>query len=294
MDFTAARQYDDNMTCLIPPSRRRLLLIIAGTILSKPLAGCLERNGSTSSSDTLGEQPFPQELVGVADYGDELEDSIERNRFPDPDASLIPELSKARFVADAARDAGDVEFANRIEHLRDPVFEPLVRFEAVTTLIDERRRNRLDETEVDELVSKAGIDEEEVTLDDDPETIIDTALDDRELTFFDYPAPPLHVIEGSESRGRELLDENPDEREREVSDERRTYVNQRAKTEAIVVGARDLAVDAYDDVIEQIRTESLSNRAYENEETYAEVVAFNAALAAEAMLEADGEIITPP
>lgn len=277
-----------------PPSERRSLLAAAGTALSVPLVGCLDMTDTTSPPDPMGEQPFPRDLVGDDEYLDELDDRIERDRFPEPDADLLPEVTKARFVADAARDADEVGFAERIGRRRDPLFEPFVRFEAVTTLVDERRRDRLDEAEIDELVSKAGLDDAEVTLDDDPEAVVDAALADRGRTFFDYPGPPLHVVEGAESRGRESLADAPDERAADVADEHGPYVRQRARVEAVVAGARELAAEAYDDVIERIRAESPSNRTYDREETYAEVVAFNAALAAEAMLEADGDIVTPP
>lgn len=242
----------------------------------------------------MGERPFPSALVGDDAYVDEFADSVDGSRFPGPDADLIPRLTKARFVAAAARDADETAFAERIDRHREPVFEPLVRFDAVATLVDETRRDRLDDDEIDDLVSKAGLDDEAVTPNDDPETVVDAALTDRDRTFFDYPAPPLHVVESARSRGRELLEETPDERAGAVEDDHRTYVRQRASVEAIVAGARDLAMDAYDDVIEDIRAESPSNRTYESEETYAEVVAFNAALAAESMLEANGEIVTPP
>lgn len=250
--------------------------------------------GSGRPSGTLGTEPFPRELVDVDEYVDELADAIERKRFPELDADLVPELTKARFVADGARNRGNVEFTDRIERLRETMFEPLVRFEAVSALADERRRDRLDRSEIAELVSKAGLDGEAVTPDADLETLVDDALDDRESTFFDYPAPPLHVVESAESRGHELLDETPDRGDAAGSDERRTYVRHRTTVEAVVVGARDVATEAYDDVIERIRAESPSNRAYEDAETYAEVVAFNAALAGEAMLEEDGKLTTPP
>ncbi|WP_154660466.1 hypothetical protein [Halopiger goleimassiliensis] len=47
-------------------------------------------------------------------------------------------------------------------------------------------------------------------------------------------------------------------------------------------------------MIEDLRAESPSDHAYESEEAYAEVVAFNAALAGESMLEEDGELTIPP
>lgn len=259
--------------------------------------GCLERiesDSSASAPETLGERPFPRALVGDDAYVDDLERRIEQRRFPEPDASLLPEVTKARFVADAARDAGSEPFARRIERLREPLFEPFYRFELLSLFGDEQRRDELAEDEIDEALERAGLDDENVTLEDDRETVVETAYTDRDLTFADYPAPPLHVIEGAASRGRELLDETPDERAASVDDERRPYVRQRAQIEAVVAGARELAAEAYDEVIDRIREESPSNRTYEDAETYAEVVAFNAALASEAMLEEDGELTTPP
>lgn len=262
-----------------------------------PFVGCLEQvdsGSSTPSPETLGERPFPRALVGDGAYVDDLERSIEQRRFPDPDASLLPEVTKARFVADAARDAGSEPFARRIERRREPLFEPFYRFELLSLFGDEQRQDDLTEDEIDEAFERAGLDDEDVTLEDDPETVVETVYTDRDLTFADYPATPLHVVEGAASRGRELLDETPDERAASVDDEHRPYVRQRAQIEAVVAGARDLAAKAYDDVIDRIREESPSNRPYEDAESYAEVVAFNAALASEAMLEEDGEITTPP
>lgn len=61
-----------------------------------------------------------------------------------------------------------------------------------------------------------------------------------------------------------------------------------------MTGGRDVAAGECEEVIDRIHGELLSDRRYEDEEDYAEVVAFNAALAAESMLEDDGEIVTPP
>ncbi|WP_049927714.1 hypothetical protein [Halopiger goleimassiliensis] len=274
------------------PGRRRLLRSVAGGGLSLPLVGCLERLESSASTERFGERPFPPELVGDEAYAAALEDRIDRDRFPDPNADLLPELTKARFVADAARAGGAAEFADRIDRLREPVFEPFVRFEAVMTLVTDR--DRLEGAEIDALVTKAGLENESVPLDAEPGTIIETALDERERTFTHYPGPPLHVIESAESRGRELLDEGPDERAQAVDADHRPYVRQRATIEAIVAGGREIAAEAYDDVIDRITDESPSNRTYEDENEYAEVVAFNAAVAGDSMLEEDGQLLVPP
>lgn len=81
----------------------------------------------------------------------------------------------------------------------------------------------------------------------------------------------------------------------EPGDERRrSYVEQRETVEAVAAGARALALDSYADVIDRIHAQELSTRTYEDEGAYADVVAFNAGLAAESMLEDDGELTTPP
>lgn len=46
--------------------------------------------------------PSPQTLVSDAEYIERLTERIDQRRFPDPD--LIPELTRARFVAEAARE----------------------------------------------------------------------------------------------------------------------------------------------------------------------------------------------
>jgi hypothetical protein len=267
--------------------RRQFLLSIAGAVLALPLAGWL----GDDLSDPLGQQPYPPELIGDEEFLDALDKRIEDGRFPNPDAELVPELTKARFVADAARDADQARFADRIDNLRSPVFEPLIRFEAASTLI--QHREQLDEDEFNDIVSKAGL-KGNISFEDDPALIIEEGLTERDKTFFDYPAPPLHVIESAETRGRELMESSPEKRAQSVDEQHHTYVQQRATVEAIVIGARDLAVKAYDDVIDRIHAESSSNWTYEDEEEYAEVIAFNASLAAESMLEHQGEIITPP
>lgn len=269
-----------------PSCRRQFLLTIAGAVLAMPLAGYLG-----DPSDPLGQQPYPPELIGDEDFLDALDERIEVGRFPDPDADLVPELTKARFVAEAARDADQDIFADRIDDLRSPVFEPLIRFEVASTLI--QQREQLDEDEFNALVSKAGL-KGNVSFEDDPALIVEEGLTKRDKTFFDYPAPPLHVIESAESKGRELVERSPKEQAESVDDQHQIYVHQRATVEAIVVGARDLAAETYGDVIDRIHAESPSNRTYEDEEEYAEVIAFNASLAAESMLEHRGEIITPP
>jgi hypothetical protein len=50
-------------------------------------------------------------------------------------------LTKARFVAEAACAAEEHPFAERADARRDPVFDPLMRFEVVATLTDETTEN---------------------------------------------------------------------------------------------------------------------------------------------------------
>lgn len=240
-----------------------------------------------------GVRSYPPELIGDEEYLDALDERLEEDRFPDPNASLIPELTTARFVAEAACDADENAFAETIDDRRGPVFDPLIRFEVVATLIDEQQREQLEEDKLDELVAKAGL-QGIISREDDPEVIVEEGLTGRDMTFFDYPTPPLHLIEGAESKGREIMENSPQERAENRSDQHQTYVQQRGTIEAVVIGGRDVAAEAYEDVIDHIHAESYSERTYEDEEEYAEVVAFNAALAAESMLEDTGEIVTPP
>lgn len=236
---------------------------------------------------------YPSDHIGDDAYLDEFTQRLEAGRFPAPDARLIPELTSARFVAAGAREANEYAFAAQVDDRRNPVFAPLSRFEAVATLMDDRRREQLGEEEFDELMSDVEL-LETVSFEDNPAVILNETLTKREMTFFDYPAPPLHVIEGAASEGREMIDYSATERAERAPDRHRTYVQQRATIEAIVIGGRDLAAAAYEEVIDRIHGESPSDRRYEDEDDYAEVVAFNAALAAESMLDDDGEIGTPP
>ena len=238
-------------------------------------------------------RPYPHEHVGNASYFEEFTQHIESGRFPDPNADLIPELTTARFVAMAAREVGEVEFANRIDEVRHPVFEPLDRFEVAAVLIDGGRSEGFDIDKFDALVAEAGFSDADAP-EDNPETFLTENLSERELTFFDYPAPPLHVIESAESRGRDKVNDSAAELVESVPEQHRLYVGHRLTIEAVVLGTRGMAADVYEEVIEGIHAESLSNRRYENADEYAEVVAFNAALAAEAMLESNGELTTPP
>jgi hypothetical protein len=60
-------------------------------------------------------RPYPPELIGNEEYLDELDQRLKEGRFPDPDASLIPELTQARFVAECARTANENTFADQID-----------------------------------------------------------------------------------------------------------------------------------------------------------------------------------
>jgi hypothetical protein len=235
----------------------------------------------------------PPELIGDEAYLDALDERLDADRFPDPDASLIPALTTARFVAEAACDAGETAFAEKIDARRGPVFDPLIQFEVVATLSDDQQRERLAADEFEELVSQAGLNGT-ISREDDPAVIVEAGLTEREMTFFDYPAPPLHVIESAKATGKELMDRSPDERTETSSDQQQLYIQQRGTIEAVVIGGRDVAAEAYDDGIDRIHAKSPSERTYKDEEEYAEVVAFNAALAAESLLEDNEELVTPP
>lgn len=286
------------MSSSIQQKARRTVLTAAAAALPIALLGCLDDDVSVErepgAAELFGEQPFPSTLVGDENFVEALDTATERWGFPEPNPDLLPELTKARFVAEAARGDGDDAFADRLADLREPVVKPLDRYDAVTILVDETRREDLDEKQRERLRSIAGIDEADVSLDDDPQVVVDELLDDRERTFFHYPAPPVHVIEASADRGRDLLDEPPEERAQTVADEHAEYARQRGTVEAVVAGGTDLATEAYEDVAERFREDDRIEWPYDDEEEYAAVVGFNAALAAESMLAKDGELVIPP
>lgn len=235
-------------------------------------------------------KPFPRELVGDDAFVDQLTDSIESRQFPSPEPDLAPVLTKARFVADAAEAAGEDAFAVSVSELRDPLFEPLRRFDTVVKIASLSAEDRLDEGDLDELTSQVGLGPDELPLDEGPETIVETTLTDREQTFLDYPGPPGHVVEAAQSHGRDQAGQPPEQRASDFPEPQREYVRHRTTVEQVVAGAETVAADAYD---EMTSGDSLS-RTYESSDEYASVVAFNIALAAESMLEDDGELITPP
>lgn len=286
------------MSPWLTSASRRSVLTAAATGIPLALVGCLDDGPEfeldTDGTTTLGDRPYPTVLVGDERFIEGLDVAIEEGAFPDPNPGLIPVLTKARFVAEAARDEQEEAFADRIAERRDPLFEPLKRFDALTVLLDEGRREELNASERERLREVTGIDDAEVSLEDDPEEIADALLDDRIRTFSHYPGPPLTVIEAARDRGVELLEEPPDERAADVADEHAEYVRQRGVVQAVVAGARDLAPDAYEDVATRFRESDRREWPYEDETEYADVVAFNAALAAESMLESDGELVTPP
>ena len=246
------------------------------------------------SLPSLGERPFPSTLVGDETFVRALDHVAESGSFPQPDAGLVPELTKARFVAATARDEGNERYADRVEQRRDQPFDPLDRFDAVTVLSSEDRRESLDEAERERLRSVAGFDETGLSPDDERELVFTELLTDRERTFFHYPGPPGHVIEEAAARGRESLDTPPAERAADAPDEHATYVHQRATVEAVAAGGRELATEASEAVADQLREEDSLGWPYDDTDEYAATVAFNAALAAESILEANGELVTPP
>jgi len=269
---------------------RRQLLTALGAGLAVPTAGCSQRTPQDSQSNLLTMRPFPRELVGDDAFVDQLTDSIESQRFPAPDPALPPVLTKARFVADAASAAGEDAFAARITEQREPLFEPLLRFDTVVRIVSLSEEDRLDEVDLEELTSRVDLTPDELPLEEDPETIVEAALTERERTFFDYPGPPGHMVEAAQNRGRDQAEQTPTERASDVPEPHREYVRQRATVEQVAAGARPIAVDAYGD----LRSADALSRTYESSDEYASVVAFNIGLASESMLEDDGELITPP
>ena len=177
--------------------------------------------------------------------------------------------------------------------MREPVFEPLNRFEVVAALSDGNHPDDADNEEFARHVEEMGLSEVEVP-EDDLERFFTDHLSSRELAFFDYPAPPLHVIESAESWDNADNEEVARKRFESIPEEHRTYGEHRFRIEDIVRGAREMATDVYDEVIEEVRERSVAGRQYDDADEYAEVVAFNAGLAAEAMLESNGELVTAP
>ena len=237
-------------------------------------------------------RPYPAERVRDEGYLKDLESRVGTDTFPDPDADLIPRLTTARFVAESAREMGEAEFAANVERVREPVFEPLNRFEVIAALSDGNHPDEADSEEFTRLVEEMGI-SGVAPPEDDPERFFTDYLSARELTFFDYPAPPLHVIESAESWDS-IDDEEARERFESIPEEYRTYGEHRFRIEDIVRGARGMVTDVYDEVIEEVQKRSVAGVPYEAADEYAEVVAFNAGLAAEAMLESNGELVTAP
>lgn len=268
--------------------------ILTGAVVgwSATLFGCL--GAGRADGDPLGERPFPATLVGDETFVRALDHVAETGSFPHPDPGLVPELTKARFVAATARDDGDERYADRVERRRHPLLDPLERFDAVTVLSSEDRRESLDEAERERLRSVAGFDETGLSPDDDRESVFADHLTDRERTLLHYPGPPAHVIESAAARGEESLDTPPAERAADAPDEHTTYVRQRATVEAVAVGGRELATEMSETVADQLRRRDSLGWPYDDTDEYAATVAFNAALAAESMLEADGELVTPP
>ncbi|NHN58656.1 MULTISPECIES: hypothetical protein [Halorussus] len=255
--------------------RRRHLLVGMTTGLAG-VAGCLGsgRKSEADSADggtattTMPELAAPSDRVDSNAYLTTLESRIDASGFPDPDPGLIPSLTEARFVVDAATDAGNQEFASAVSDLRRPVFEPLADFDATMA--------RARETTVN-----------------DPEQFVEEHLSRRERTFLDYPAPPHHFIEAAENRGRQVLDTTARRAElREaVGDSPSTYVDHRLTVETVVAGGTDIGREVYPEWAER---DSRSGIEYDSADHYADIVAFNGALAAEAMLEHNGKIVTPP
>ena len=259
--------------------RRRLLTAAAAATGLAGLAGCLGSSGTrgnypvvsdstTATTTTMPELASPSARVGSEAYLATLGARIDSDGFPKPDPDLIPALTEARFVVDAATEAENEEFASSVSDLRRPVFEPLVDFDA--TVAEARQ------TEVE-----------------DPEAFVEERLSRRERTFLDYPAPPHHFIEAAENRGREVLDATArrEELREAVGDSVVAYVDHRLTIEMVVAGGTDVGREVYSEWSERASRTGIE---YDSADHYGDVVAFNGALAAEAMLEHNGEIVTPP
>lgn len=214
----------------------------------------------------------PSDRVTSAAYLSTLDERLASDGFPDPNPALIPLLTEARFVATAAADAGNDEYADRVRDRRAPVVTPLENFDRTV------RELRTGTEPPDRAAARTEIRER---------------LDRRERTFFDYPGPPHHFVEAAADGGREALDAATriEELQAATADRWNEYVDQRVTVTAVATGGTEIATSAYE---EWSRTDSPSGIEYDDADQYADVVAFNGALAAESMLAANGELVVPP
>lgn len=211
----------------------------------------------------------PSDRVGSETYLATLDERVAACEFPRPDPEAVPALTTARYVIEAAEDAGDGEYATAVRERCEPVLAPLSEFQSAMAELRAERP-------------------------DDPAAAYRERLERRTRTFLDYPEPPHDFAEAAELAGRELVDDAVDAAETDHEHERR-------RVRAVVVGARantdawlaevgfgdgtpgDAAFDRREFAVE-----------YASRGAYVDTVAFNIGLAAELWLAANGDIPRAP
>ena len=211
----------------------------------------------------------PSDRVGSEAYLATLAERLTACEFPHPDPEAVPALTEARYVIEAAEDAGDDDYATAVRALSEPVLAPLGEYQS--TMADLRADDP-----------------------DDPEAALEERLDRRTRTFLDYPAPPHDFAEGAEATGRELVEDDVDAAETDHERERR-------RVRAVVLGARETTTTYLDEVgFENGRPddERFDRRefavTYASPTAYVDTVACNIGLAAEMWLAREGHIPRAP
>ncbi len=225
----------------------------------------------------------PSDHVGSETYLATLDRRAAACEFPHPDPEAVPALTTARYVARAAADAGDDEFATAVRERRDPVVEAVAAF---------------DEAVADLRAAEGS---------PDP-----TRLAPRTRTFLDSPGPPHDLAEVAEARGRETV---------AVEAATTTHDRERRRVRAVAVGARTVTEEALDEagvegwppgaapprvgtVIQALGSAdgdpetaddgAAEGETYDTRAAYVDTVAFNLGLAAEAWLAERGDIPRAP
>lgn len=203
------------------------------------------------------------DVVGSQDYLKELE-TLEQQHFSQYTPDDVLELNRARYVAEAARTAGDQRYADRVEDIREEFFEPLDSFDLKAMKYDDPN---------------------------DPELLY-KKLTDREKTFLHYPGPPNHLLPAAEGAGMMAVPQNKLQ-EAEQDD----FLKGQVRLKAVGEGAKQLARQSYQDMKQHWEQadddDDVSDDIdfgfdYKSADEYANAVAFNITLAAEAMFENNG------
>lgn len=207
------------------------------------------------------EQDDVKDVVGSTQYIKDLE-TLENKDFSDYGPEDVLELNRARYVVQAARDAGDYAYADKVTDIRQEFFDPLERFD--------RKVHKYDDP-------------------NHPEKLYRN-LDDREKTFLHYPAPPNHLLPGAEARGRTTVPQHVWQ-----AADQDEFLKGQARLKAVGEGASQLAKQEYQNVKQnwQNAAATIGNNIdlgfdYKTVDEYADAVAFNITLAAEAMFETHG------